>query len=327
MKNITRKLIISAIALSIAVTAVPAVNAFADDSQPNTTTTVVDPERNVKKSVTVNRKEKIPTKIRTYPSSNNSYIYITLADQDAVLDQSSIKASNSSIKTKVIGSQISYSVSKQYDDGSTSAYAQDPSRDYTLAYSLSRNDYVIKFSTPAKEGKYSISFDILRGADATPEKHTVTIYNYKSPIKSWSVNGLQGSKRDKYASNYKHKSGKVKVTLDKGYKLKKLENITYTIVDTSTDSTHVTKESQAVYTPFSNGANIRFNNVGSYYREFLIPLNATENPDTANYYNEYYSYDKSEDTRVPREIRITYTDKYTKEDETTTLSLGTCDIW
>jgi hypothetical protein len=98
------------------------------------------------------------------------------------------------------------------------------------------------------------------------------------------------------------KSAKVKVTLAAGNTLKKLEYGVYKIQEDNNS-----KRSEIVYKTFKNGAAVTFGTKPYYYSN--------------EYSNEYdnYSYKSkyfNTGMTCPTYIRITYYDKYTKQNET-----------
>lgn len=177
---------------------------------------------------------------------------------------------------------------------------------YTYGYSYKnsseeRGNATISVYTK-KEGSYKLSFDLyLNGKKKS--SHTITIYSKSdSPIKKITFNGKPWYEAKTSYTNAK--SGTVKVVLNKGYKLKKLEVETSKVVK---DSNSTSYHTESVIKSFKNGSKITLNTVPDK------SFNEYGNTETG-YYNRYYNNYMAAYTR----INITYLDKYSKEEITTT---------
>lgn len=219
-------------------------------------------------------KDNIPTKVRMNSNSWDDYaIEIQLADATQTI--ANIKSNSKNVIAKITNLNVSIEEgedAKVKNEITIGAYAK-------------------------KDGTYTISFDILDADGKKIDSKEVKVYAYKeSPVKSISIEGSQ-----KNSSLLNKKSGKVKVTLQKGNKLKKLEYGVYSAKDNS-------KNTEVKYKQFKNGAKITYgSNTGYYENEY------------SSEYSNYYSYYMNTSMAAPTYIRITYVDKYTKQEETKTL--------
>ena len=135
-----------------------------------------------------------------------------------------------------------------------------------------------------------------------------------SPFKKVLVNGKDYYKMDSYFTT--KKSIKFKVVMNKGYKFKKLELGTYGAPAPVTDDyrsssykNYTNLENEMTYRTVKNGAKVTLGNYGSYsLREY----------DYDNGYDKPYKYHYLSDSMTASTyLRVTYIDKYTKQEETT----------
>lgn len=147
-----------------------------------------------------------------------------------------------------------------------------------------------------KEGNYKVSFNIVNAAGKKVSTHTINVYaKNDSVLKTLKVGKNDVfSTKDSNFSLLKGNSGKVKVAMSKGYKLKKIE---YGVYDKS--------KSDYVYTTIKNNKKITYGKQVSEY-----------NYSYESAYSSYkYSY-WSKSAMANTYIRITYIDKYTKTQDT-----------
>lgn len=167
----------------------------------------------------------------------------------------------------------------------------------------------------AKSGKYTMKVDIYKAAtDKKAASATITIFAQSdSPFKTVLINGKDRSQYNHYLT--KDKAVTIKVTMNKGYTLKKLEYGVYGKPTVKNDSsTSKTSSNDMIYKTFKNGSKITLGTYGYYY------LNQYSYEDTYNngansYKNQYLSGSLT----APTQIKVTYIDKYTKEEDTTYL--------
>ncbi|MDY3918803.1 MAG: hypothetical protein SOZ59_07340 [Candidatus Limivivens sp.] len=169
------------------------------------------------------------------------------------------------------------------------------------SYSGESNEFNIG-TYAKKEGTYKISFDVYNGSKKVSSK-TITVYaKNDSPVKTCkfscktAANGLTTAK-----------TSTVKVTMNKGYKLKKIEVGTTKNTKTESGSIH----SEVVYKTIKNGGKFTLGTQPYIYKS------QSGNVDSDYYYNSY-----SENITAETVIRITYVDKYTKAEDTRTYSLS-----
>lgn len=148
-----------------------------------------------------------------------------------------------------------------------------------------------------KEGTYEVSFDILDKNKKKIETKKVKVYNYYSLIKSITFDGKTIDNNELSGT-----SAKVKVTLTSGNTIKKLEYGVYKIVETENSI-----DTETVYKSFKNGEKITFGKQAYYYMN-----------EYTNQYDDYSNESKYFNTSMecPTYIKITYYDKYTKQNET-----------
>ena len=212
----------------------------------------------------------IPSKVRGYPKSINR-ISLTL-EKDQYIKITSAK----NLKAKVV-----------YENWNTT----------TDAYNTSSNASISYYT--AKTGTFKISFDIYRASTGKKLKSKTIVAYVKSdsPIKSFLVNGSTS-----YQSHFiSGKTAKIKVTMNKGYTLKKLEVGTYKAPVAKENR----KESgEPVYKTFKNGGKITLGNNCYYY----------SSDSTSNYNNQTSKYHYLNTDLFPETVvRVTYVDKYSKQ--------------
>lgn len=153
-----------------------------------------------------------------------------------------------------------------------------------------------------KKGTYTVKFSIYDKSGKKKSTKSVKIYaNNDSAVKSFKVDG-----KDIYSLNYVNKkTAKIKVTMNKGYKLKKIEVGTYK----QTKSGNRT-DSEMKYKKVKNGSKITLG-TKRYYHSY-------KDEETSSYDSNYYYYNENwrKGMTAPTEIRVTYTDKYTKQTAT-----------
>lgn len=155
-----------------------------------------------------------------------------------------------------------------------------------------------------KDGKYSLTFNIYNKTGEKKESATITVYaNKDHAVKSVTfqdkkIEGLQTVE-----------SGKVKVTMNTGYKLVKLE---YGVEKSSKDESG-NINSDTVYKEFKSGDTIR---LGTEAYKSSSSYSYDES-DGSKYFNEYLYTSLFAYTH----IRVTYIDKYTNEKTESTYSI------
>ena len=174
--------------------------------------------------------------------------------------------------------------------------------------------YCIDYYT-AKKGTYSISVAIY-SSKTNKKLATKTIKAFVqagSPIKSVLVNGKDYYKFKSYLTTAK--SVTFKVVMNSGYTLKKLEVGTWgsnkTTKNDSTYSKRTETRNEMTYKTFKNGGKITLGTKGNY------SVSRTENLayyEGGESYVTYYHYDSMV---APTYVRITYLDKYSKEEKQT----------
>lgn len=207
---------------------------------------------------------KVPSKVRIIPKTTYQDITFDLSDKDDKIIN--IKTSSKSLKAK-----------------QTYNYVQinDSSNDITKYAEIS--------FYASKDGKYTLKFDIADKNGKKKSSHKVTVYAYSDmPVKYIKLNNKPLDQSNLVSG----KSGKVKVTMNKGYKIKKLE---YGVYKQSS--------SEMIYKKFKNGSKVTYGKyVNSYDYEFK------------SNYSSYYTKYWRRGLMAPTEIKITYTDKYSKQE-------------
>lgn len=242
-------------------------------------------------------KAKVDTKIRSYPQGSGSCSITFDAYGDTIKNLKS-KSSSMMVKTTNVNQ---YRSSYNSDYNSKSATIQV----YTK-----------------KAGTFKFSFDIYGKDGKKKTSHTVTVYSKTdSPLKSlkfgsrdlinYSIKNGRSTNLNYYT---KAVSGKLSVKMNKGYKLKKIE-IGKTKVTKKSDSS-IKVSSETVYTKVKNGAKIKLSSTQYQY----LHESGDPEPKEGDRYSSY-NYDYSNEMFAYTYIRITYTDKYTKAEDTYTTSL------
>ncbi len=156
-----------------------------------------------------------------------------------------------------------------------------------------------------KEGTYKVSYTLVNGKSKI--KKTTTVYaKNDGPFKSVKFAGQRLDLRDDgdYGYMAKKNSGKFEVKLNKGYKLKGIEVRSYALNGSSTKE--VTKK-------ISNKANVTLSDVPYKY-------SYSSSYDGTVYENTEYM--------VARTVfAVTYTDKYSKQEKTSTYELYRLVRW
>lgn len=171
-------------------------------------------------------------------------------------------------------------------------------REESAAYSSNAQNYANIGVYAKKEGKYTVSFDIYsKDGSVKRSSHKVTVYaKNDSPVSSIKIDGKSIWDSDSNSAFTTKKSGKLSIKMAKGYTLKKITVRTYD------------KDGKTVEKVVKNNKKITLGKYGSSY--------------SYNYQSEYspeywYSY-WSKSIYAPTYIEITYKDKWTKQNETTT---------
>lgn len=147
-----------------------------------------------------------------------------------------------------------------------------------------------------KEGNYKVSFNIVDAAGKKVSAHTVKVYAKNDSV----LKTLKVGKNDVFSANnlnyslLKGNSGKVKVAMSKGYKLKKIE---YGVYDNN--------KSEYVYSTIKNNKKITY---GKQVSEYSYSYESAYSSYKYNYW--------SKSAMATTYIRITYIDKYTKTQDT-----------
>ncbi|WP_167955852.1 hypothetical protein [Anaerosporobacter faecicola] len=222
-------------------------------------------------------KDNIPTKVRMYSGNyDDDVIKISLADTTQTI--TNIKTNSKNAVAKITSTNV------RYQEG----------EDAEVKNEIGIGIYV------KKKGTYTVSFDIVDADKKKVSTKKVKVYAYGSVLKSISVGG-----KEKNSNVLTTKSGKVKVTLESGNKITKLE---YGVYSKPTKDSSGTTKNELTYKTFKNGAKITYGTRPYYYGY-----------EYDSEYNNYYSNYMDTSMVAPTYIRITYTDKYTKQKETMTL--------
>ena len=145
-----------------------------------------------------------------------------------------------------------------------------------------------------KNGTYTVSFDIMNKNNKKVSTKKITVYAYDHPIKSITFDG-----KDLPDGILTGNSAKVKVSLSAGNKIKKLQYSIYEKLEEENNG-----YSSQVYKTFKNGDKITFGTIPYYYH---YNEHTDDTLITKRFYSSLY---------CPTFIYVTYTDKYTKQDET-----------
>lgn len=144
-----------------------------------------------------------------------------------------------------------------------------------------------------KDGTYTVTYDIVKDKKVVSSEK-MTVYAYPTPIKSMLLDGSSNL-------TYKYKKqAKVKVELKAGNKIKKLEVGSYKETKPVPDMVRT----ELTYKTFKNGDTVKLSSVAMWESE--------ENGDRKS--DDYCGYLVSSlYSQTP--IKITYVDKYTKQEE------------
>lgn len=249
------------------------------------TTPVTSEAAKVTKSTTIS-----PYSDYSYSSgiSNTGAIYVELDEPGDYIKN--IKSKNSNLKAKLTCGYSYYYKSDDY-------------------ISKSNNYYAVIGLYTNKALSTKVSFDIYGEDNKKKESKTVKVTakttSYLNPVKSIKF----GGKELDYNKLYTAKSGKVKVTMNKNFKLLKLEAGTYSAPKKTTSDSCTRYENEIVYKKAKNNGKITLGKYGYYYS-----------------YNYQYSDGKihsnySSRILAPTYIRITYQNKKTKDTGTVTYSI------
>jgi hypothetical protein len=171
-------------------------------------------------------------------------------------------------------------------------------QEYQFSNDINESYYTSISLYAYKKGKYTVTFDIYDEAGNKKSSHQVKVYAYDDlPVASIKVGNKNMSLEGK-TQLVSGNSGKVKVNLNKGYRLKKLE---YGVLNKA--------NGVISYTAFKNGKKITFNNE-AYSDSHPTPLGITIKQKLVNRNMFADTY-----------LRITYLDKYTKQENTYTYTL------
>ena len=239
-------------------------------------------------------KKAIPSKVRIYPNSeytsNGVKVYIN-NDENYITN---IKTSSKNLKAKVA---------------------------YKNYYSSSEDNYASIGLYATKEGTYKLSFDVFnkKGGKKLFTKKVTVYAKADAPFKSIKYAGSSN-----LYDIQKKASGKLSVKLNKGYKLKSIEVGTYSYIDqvdkneTSENSVAIEKKysTELKYKKVKNNAKITLGTIPSSYYNYRYE---NEKNDYSSYLYVYKSL--SSDLIANTNIRITYIDKYTKEEVTTSYTI------
>lgn len=233
--------------------------------------------------ITASAAAQVPKKVRIRPGSTYDSFEMTLSEPGDVIKN--IKTSSNDLKAKETAIHISVS-----SEGETT-----------------RNTRAISLYT-AKEGKYTVSFDIMGTNNKKKSSKKVTVYAYSdSPVKEVTLDGEHSF------GLVSKSSGRLQVVMNSGYKLKKIEIGKY-VKKTEDDGKSIDTEMK--YKTIKNNAKITLSKVPYEYGHESGSLNPEENEDSY-YQSKYYSKSWSTEIAAETHIRITYIDKYTKEEDTT----------
>ena len=239
-------------------------------------------------------KKAVPSKIRIYSASEYTYSGINVPINDDENYITNIKTSSKNLKAKV--------TRKYYNSDSTDNYS------IIGLYAL-------------KEGKYTVSFDLLskKGGKKLYSKKVTVFAKNDAPIKSITYGGNPN------LYNIQSKgSGKLNVKMNKGYKLKSIEVGTYSYTDqkdtneSSDDSIAIEKEynTTLTYKKVKNNAKITLGTIPSSRYSYRYSKSGSE------YYSNLYIYrNLDSDIVADTYVQITYIDKYTKQETTTSYTI------
>ena len=239
-------------------------------------------------------KKAIPSKIRIYPNSEytSNGLKVVINDDENYI--TNIKTSSKNLKAKVA---------------------------YKRYYTNNDDNYAAIGLYATKQGTYKLSFDVLnkKGGKKLFTKKVTVYAKTDAPFKSVKYAGNSNL----YDLQTKG-SGKLSVQLNKGYKLKSIEVGTYSYVDkvdtneTSENSVSIEKRyrTELKYKKVKNNSKITLGTIPSSSYSYRY-----EN--TKNDYSSrlYISKSLSSDLIANTYVRITYIDKYTKEEITSSYTI------
>lgn len=210
----------------------------------------------------------------TYYKYNSNECTIAQFDLKNYDDKITIKCSSKNMYAGVMYKSSSYSKSGEVENGNGSANVSA----------------VFK-----KTGTYKVTITEKTSKGKVVYTKNIKIYcNTSGPVKKVTLNG-----KENFYGLVNIKSGKFKVTINKGYKLKKIEYGVY-----NKNSNNMT------WKTIKNGGKVIFGKYPCHYE------NKSEYGDKDGDYYNYYE-NMSEELVARTIVKITYTDKYTKETETT----------
>ena len=223
----------------------------------------------------------VNSKVRTYPNEEGSiYVYIE-GDSDTTLK--SAKSSSKDLIAKVTDKS-----------------------EYESATSNNRSYSISTFSK--KSGKYTVSLSFSDGS-----KKKVTVYNYPHPVKSVKIDGKN------ILENTNKSKAKVKVTMNKGAKLKKVE-YSYSKKYSYEDGYYY----EDYYKTFKNGGTIKINKQqGKSHSSYEDSYDYTDEETGKTTTTSYKSTNDSDYLLAYTYVRVTYTDKYTGEEDYYTTTVAT----
>lgn len=145
-----------------------------------------------------------------YAKGGDSYTYIQLKDGATITN---VKSSSKNLLAKITADN--YSINSEYSYDPVTYESK-----YTRTKKVS-SQYISYFAK--KSGKYKVTFDVVDKDGVVVEKGSITVKTYasatKQPVKRITYNG-----KDVYEYIYcTQKSGKIKVTMNKGFSLVKIE--------------------------------------------------------------------------------------------------------
>lgn len=222
---------------------------------------------------------KVPTKVRIYAMTAGQSINFDLPGYGYTI--ANLKSSNSKLKVK----QTNYTSEEGYEED----------ENYTS----------ISLYT-SKEGTYKVTFDILDGNGKKVSSKKITVYaRNDSPLKTLKLGKNTITATTVNTTNMKTtdnnllkgNSGKLKVTLAKGYKLKKIE---YGIYDKA--------KNRMVYSTIKNNKKVTY---GKYAHESSSKYEYYDDEE-ATYKRSIYMRKSALANTV---INITYLDKYSKQEK------------
>lgn len=226
-------------------------------------------------SIKAASKDEIPTKVRMYPYDWNEEA-IQISLADPNQSIKDVKTDNKNISALLTGR------TQRLETG-------------TNVEEVSENTFSIGIRAK-KSGTYTVSFTIIDEDNKKVADKKVKVYVYDSPIKSVKFDG-----KEQKNSELSGKSAKVKIALTSGNTIKKLE---YGVLKIKSDEN--SKNTETVYKTFKNGGKVTFGTQAYYY--------SNENNNEYDDYTYKYNYFNTGMTK-PTYIRITYKDKYTKQNE------------